>query len=279
MSDKNTILPEFPPELSRLGQIFNNRTPDRKLMSLFITAGYPHPDETVDLVLGFEKAGADIIELGMPFSDPLADGPTIQHSSEVALANGITMDMIFGMVRQIREKSAIPVVLMGYINPVFSYGIDRFFKKAAESGADGVILPDVPVEESGYAEEYSRRYGVPIICLVAPNTGDERMQLIDQKSNGFVYCVSIAGVTGTRDGSEVSNSVDTFIERVNRNIKKNPVMIGFGIRNHESAMAISAKVDGFIVGSALIDNIRSHYPEKGWKDSLFEFVKELKYGK
>lgn len=279
MSDKNTILPESPPESSRLEQVFNNRTSDRKVMSLFITAGYPHPDETVDLVLGFEKAGADIIELGMPFSDPLADGPTIQHSSEVALANGITMDMIFGMVRQIREKSAIPVVLMGYINPVFSYGIERFFKMAAESGADGVILPDVPVEESGYAEEHARRYGVPIICLVAPNTGDERMQLIDQKSNGFVYCVSIAGVTGTRDGSEVSNSVDTFIERVNRNIKKNPVMIGFGIRNHENAMAISEKVDGFIVGSALIDNIRSHYPEKGWKDSLFEFVKELKHGK
>jgi tryptophan synthase alpha chain len=279
MSDKNTLLPDTTTESSRLEQVFKNRRPDRKVMSLFITAGYPHPDETVDLVLGFEKAGADIIELGMPFSDPLADGPTIQHSSEVALANGITIDRIFGMVRQIREKSAIPVVLMGYINPVFSYGIERFFKKAAESGADGVILPDVPVEESGYAEEYARHYGVPIICLVAPNTGDERMKLIDQKSNGFVYCVSIAGVTGTREGSEVSSSVDTFIERVNRNIKKNPVMIGFGIRNHDSAMAISKKVDGFIVGSALIDNIRSHYPEKGWKDSLFEFVKELKHGK
>ncbi|MFU8859965.1 MAG: tryptophan synthase subunit alpha, partial [Cyclonatronaceae bacterium] len=213
MTDKKTNPTDTLPDSNRLEQVFKNRKPYRKVMSLFITAGYPHPDETVDLVLGFEKAGADIIELGMPFSDPLADGPTIQHSSEVALANGITMDRIFGMVREIREKSTIPIVLMGYINPVFSYGIERFFQKAAESGADGVILPDVPVEESGYAEEYARRYGVPIICLVAPNTGDERMKLIDQKSSGFVYCVSIAGVTGTREGSEISNSVDSFVER------------------------------------------------------------------
>ncbi|TVQ13007.1 MAG: tryptophan synthase subunit alpha [Balneolaceae bacterium] len=279
MTENNPSISVASPQSDRLGRVFKNRKADQKLMSLFITAGYPHPDETVDLVLGFEKSGADIIELGMPFSDPLADGPTIQHSSEVALANGITMDKIFDMVIRIREASEIPIVLMGYINPVFNYGIERFFKRAAECGADGVILPDVPVEESGYADEYAKRYGVPIICLVAPNTGDERMQLIDQKSNGFVYCVSIAGVTGTRDDSEVSSSVDTFIQRVNRKIKKNPVMIGFGIRNHESAMAISKHVDGFIVGSALIDNIRSHYPEKGWKDSLFEFVKELKHGK
>jgi len=279
MTENNPSISVASPQSDRLGRVFKNRKADQKLMSLFITAGYPHPDETVDLVLGFEKSGADIIELGMPFSDPLADGPTIQHSSELALANGITMDKIFDMVIRIREASEIPIVLMGYINPVFNYGIERFFKRAAECGADGVILPDVPVEESGYADEYAKRYGVPIICLVAPNTGDERMQLIDQKSNGFVYCVSIAGVTGTRDDSEVSSSVDTFIQRVNRNIKKNPVMIGFGIRNHESAMAISKHVDGFIVGSALIDNIRSHYPEKGWKDSLFEFVKELKHGK
>jgi tryptophan synthase alpha chain len=279
MTENNPSIPVAPPHSDRLGRVFKNRKADKRLMSLFITAGYPHPDETVNLVLGFEKSGADIIELGMPFSDPLADGPTIQHSSEVALANGITMDKIFEMVIRIREVSEIPIVLMGYINPVFNYGIERFFKRAAECGADGVILPDVPVEESGYADEYAQRYGVPIICLVAPNTGDERMQLIDQKSNGFVYCVSIAGVTGTRDDSEVSSSVDTFIQRVNRNIKKNPVMIGFGIRNHESAMAISRHVDGFIVGSALIDNIRSHYPKKGWKESLFEFVNDLKHGK
>jgi tryptophan synthase alpha chain len=266
-------------KISRLDRVFGERRAGEKVMSLFITAGYPEPDSTVGLVLGFEKAGADIIELGMPFSDPLADGPTIQHSSEIALQNGITMDRIFEMLTEIRSTSELPVVLMGYINPVFSYGIGQFFKKASESGADGVILPDLPVEESEYVEEYSARYNVPVIYLVAPNTPDDRMRMIDAKSNGFVYCVSIAGVTGARSGHEVTRSVDTFIDRVKKNITRNPVMIGFGIRNHENAMAISERVDGFIVGSALIDQIRQSFPENGWRDSLFEFVRVLKSGK
>jgi tryptophan synthase alpha chain len=272
-------MPDQTVQINRLKQVFAGKNGDQKVMSLFLTAGYPHPDHTVDLILGFEKAGADIIELGMPFSDPLADGPTIQHSSEVALANGITMDGIFEMVGKIREKSEIPIVLMGYINPVFNYGIERFFGRAAECGADGVILPDVPVEESSWIEQFAAASGVPVIYLVAPNTGDERMKLIDEKSAGFVYCVSIAGVTGAREGTELSKSVASFIERVKRNITRNPVLIGFGIRNHQNAMAISKEVDGFIVGSALIDEIRKNYPEEGWKDSLFEFVSVLKHGK
>lgn len=247
-------------------------------MSLFLTAGYPDLDSTVELVLGFEQNGADIIELGMPFSDPLADGPTIQYSSTIALEQGITMEGIFSMVREIRSHSEIPLILMGYINPVLRYGLEDFFRQARDSGVDGLILPDIPPEESGLVENYSEEYGIPLIYLVAPNTPDERMKNIDAKSQGFVYCVSVTGVTGAREGDEVARSVERFIDRVDQNIVHNPTMIGFGIKSHEDARRIAARADGFIVGSALIDTIREHFDRKGWKDEVFAFVKSLKYG-
>lgn len=276
MSDTKTA------HTNRINNLFESRDAsggeDEKLMSLFLTAGYPDLESTVDLILGLEANGAELIELGMPFSDPLADGPTIQHSSTQAIANGITMEKIFGMVRQVRKQSEIPVILMGYINPVLRYGADRFCKDAAEAGVDGLILPDIPVEESGIIKEYADEYGLSLIYLVAPNTSDERMKIIDEASQGFVYCVSVTGVTGARDGEEVARSVNRFIERVNRVITKNPKMIGFGIKSHEDAQNIAREADGFIVGSALIDTIRKNYPEEGWKDRVFEFVKSMKYG-
>lgn len=263
---------------NRIEQLFENRDRSSKVMSLFLTAGYPDLQSTVDLILGFEKNGADLIELGMPFSDPLADGPTIQYSSNIAIGNGITMERIFEMVRQIREESDIPLILMGYVNPVLRYGLEKFFRTASEAGVDGLILPDIPVEESTLVDRAAETYGLPIIYLVAPNTSDERMRRIDEKSEGFVYCVSVTGVTGARDGEEVSRSVNRFIARVNENVKNNPKMIGFGIKSHKDAVRISEKADGFIVGSALIDTIRTHYPEEGWQERVFAFVHELKYG-
>lgn len=248
-------------------------------MSLFLTAGFPGLDSTVDLVLGFEKNGADMIELGIPFSDPLADGPTIQYSSDIAISNGITLDKIFEMVSAIREKSEIPIILMGYMNPVLRYGVESFCKKAAAVGVDGLILPDIPVEESGLIDEFASEAGLSIVYLVAPNTTNERMQLADQKSGGFVYCVSVTGVTGARSGDEVSNSVSSFIERVRSNVTINPVMIGFGIRSHEDAQSIASNADGFIVGSALIDVVKKTYPQEGWKQAVFSFVHSLKFGK
>jgi len=265
---------------NRLTKLFQQRNgmADEKIMSLFLTAGYPTLDDTVDLILGVEKAGADIIELGMPFSDPLADGPTIQESSYRAIKNGINLSGIFKQVKQIREQSDIPIVLMGYLNPVLHYSIETFCKDASEAGVDALILPDVPVEESAIIESEAEKNQLSLIYLVAPNTSDERMKMIDERSDGFVYCVSVTGVTGARSGEEVQKSVDRFINRVNQNIKKNPVLIGFGIKNHQDAMHISQKVDGFIVGSALIDMIKSGFPKEGWKDNVFQFVKELKYG-
>lgn len=264
--------------MNRITKKFKDKGSE-KIMSLFITAGYPDLQSTVDLVLGFEKNGADMIELGVPFSDPLADGPTIQYSSEVAISNGISIDKILDMVIAIRKESDIPIILMGYMNPILRYGISKFCIKAASVGVDGLILPDIPFEESGMIEKEATENNLPIIYLVAPNTSDERMQLADQKSDGFVYCVSVTGVTGARDGNEVSDSVSKFIERVRVNVTKNPVLVGFGIKSHQDAESIASNTDGFIVGSALIDNIRKSYPNENWKKDVFSFVHSLKFGK
>lgn len=264
--------------MNRIKKAFDNKKPEEKLLSLFITAGYPDLDSTVELILGFEKSGADLIELGIPFSDPLADGPTIQYSSDVAISNGITMDTIFEMVRNVRKSSQIPIILMGYMNPVLRYGVSKFCSEAKAAGVDGLILPDIPVDESAIIEQHASENDLSVIYLVAPNTSDVRMKLADSKSEGFVYCVSVTGVTGARDGKEISDSVNTFIERVRKNVLNNPVMIGFGIKSYEDARRIASNADGFIVGSALIDAIRNTYPEKGWKKSVFSFVHSLKYG-
>lgn len=264
--------------MNRIETVFANRKKDEKLLSLFITAGYPTVKDTADLVLGFEKNGADLIELGIPFSDPLADGPTIQYSSEIAIKNGINIDMIFDQVKEIREKSDIPVVLMGYMNPILKYGVEPFCKKAAQVGVDGLILPDIPADEDTIIQKEAEKYNLYLVYLVAPNTTDERMKMIDKKSQGFVYCVSVAGVTGAREGYEVSDSVNKFIDRVKTNITKNPTMIGFGIKSFEDARLIAARADGYIVGSALIETIRKYFPEDQWKENTFKFVKSLKFG-
>lgn len=264
--------------MNRIQHVFNDRKADDKLMSLFITAGYPDLESTVDLILGFEENGADMIELGMPFSDPLADGPTIQYSSDVAIKNGITMDKIFEMVKEVRKQSEIPIILMGYMNPALRFGVDKFTQKAREAGVDGLIIPDIPLEENGIIKEHAEKNDLDIIHLVAPNTSDERMKRADENSQGFVYCVSVTGVTGARDGEEVSKSVERFIERVRANITRNSVMVGFGIKTHEDAQNIASNADGFIVGSALIDTIKKHYPNDGWQSELFSFVHALKFG-
>ncbi len=262
---------------NRMKRVFE-QAGGKKIMNLFLTAGFPTPEDTAELILGYEKNGADIIELGMPFSDPLADGPTIQYSSEVAIKAGTDIARIFEIVKQVREKSEIPIVLMGYLNPVMHYGIQRFFDDGARAGIDGLILPDVPVEESGIIAEASEKHGIPLIYLVAPNSTDERMKLVDERSGGFVYCVSVTGVTGARKGDEVDQSVKRFIERVNRKITKNPVLIGFGISSHEDAVRISEKADGFVVGSALINNIRENSEHTDWKQRHFRFIHQLKHG-
>lgn len=264
---------------NRISQVFDQHDDSSKVMSLFITAGYPDPKATIDLILGFEENGVDMVELGMPFSDPLADGPTIQYSSNAAIEHGITMDKIMEIVRSVRKQSDIPIILMGYINPIISHGIEKFCEEASDAGVDGLIIPDIPMEEAGILRDKAAENGLPMIYLVAPNTSDERMREIDRRSKGFVYCVSVTGVTGAREGDEVAKSVQKFIDRVKQNVTENPKMVGFGIKSHEDAQRIAKDMDGFIVGSALIDTIRENYPESGWKDEVFAFVRRLKYGK
>jgi tryptophan synthase alpha chain len=261
----------------RIKRVFD-RQAHQKIMSLFITAGYPDLESTAELIAELEKSGADIIELGMPFSDPLADGSTIQKSSEIAIENGTDLDKIFDMVREVRKSSEIPIVLMGYINPILHYGIDQFFEHAAQVGVDGFILPDVPVEESGLISTAIRSRDMALIYLVAPNTTDARMRLIDSESEGFVYCVSVTGVTGAREGNTVADSVDTFIDRVRTNVTRNPVLVGFGIKSHNDAMKVSQKVEGFVVGSALINFIGANYPNSDWVQRAGSFVREIKSG-
>ena len=263
--------------MSRLKTLFD--TPRAEpVFSLFLTGGFPEKDSTVDLVLKLEAAGADIIELGMPFSDPLADGPTIQYASDIAIRNGVGVPQVIAMAREIRKSSDIPLVLMGYINPVIHYGMEAFFKDAGEAGVDGIILPDIPVEESEPIRALCQTYGLDLVFLVAPNTTDERMRVVDSLSSGFVYCVSVTGVTGARDGEDVNKSVDRFKTRVKANVVKNPVMVGFGIKSHEDAKRIASGLNGFIIASALIGTIRSHYPAPDWKERVVQFVRSVKTG-
>lgn len=263
---------------NRIETLFAQQEDSSKVTSLFVTAGYPELESTSELIVGMAQNGADMIELGMPYSDPLADGPTIQYSSHIALENGITIDQIFTMVQQAREDTQVPIVLMGYINPILQYGMKEFCSKAQAVGVDGLIVPDLPPEESALLEEHAANHQLQLIFLVAPNTTDRRMQLIDEKSKGFVYCVSVTGVTGARQGDEVSSSVDQFIGRVQKNVTHNPVLVGFGIKSHEDAMQIADGTDGFIVGSALIDTIKKYYPDDRWKEKTCNFVHQLKYG-
>jgi tryptophan synthase alpha chain len=226
------------------------RLREEKALVCFITAGFPMLDATVPLVLEIEKGGADIIELGMPFSDPLADGPVIQQSSQAALSNGITLDKILSSVKTIRKSSAIPLVLMGYLNPILAYGAEKFFKSAASSGVDGIILPELPFEESKTYQSIFNRTGLAHIQLVTPTTSPERIALIDHASSGFLYCVSSTGVTGSRNTMS-----GTYLGSVKMHAKKNPVLVGFGIRTPMDARRIAAYADGVIIGSALIERI------------------------
>lgn len=263
--------------INRIDKLFNSPKKE-KIVSPFITAGYPDLQSTAKLIAGMAENGADMIELGMSYSDPLADGPTIQFASTKALENGITMNRIFEDIVEARKQTDIPILLMGYLNPVLQYGVARFCQDVQQAGVDGLIIPDLPPEESTILEEAALSNRLKLIFLVAPNTSDERMRMIDNKSSGFVYCVSVTGVTGARQGSEVADSVNRFIERVRQNVTKNPVLIGFGIKSHDDAQKIAHHTDGFIVGSALINTIKEHYPNGGWEEKVFEFVKHLKYG-
>ena len=243
------------------------RKQNKKALVLFLTAGFPKLESTVPLVLKLAEAGADIIEIGMPFSDPLADGPIIQASSQRAIKNGITLVRILEQVKEIRRYSEIPFVLMGYLNPILHYGQERFFADAAKAGVDGVILPEVPLEEADRFLLLTRKYHLADILLVSPATSDKRIRNIDKVTSGFLYCVSTTGVTGRSN----FGNIESYVKRVKHNAKKNPVLVGFGIKTPADAHRIAQYADGVIVGSALIQRIAKENSVKeicGWVRQL-----------
>ena len=236
----------------------------------FITCGDPSLEVTEQLVYAMEEAGADLIELGIPFSDPTAEGPVIQRANVRALSGGVTTDKVFDMVVKIRKNSSVPMVFMTYANVVFSYGTERFIKTAAEIGMDGLILPDVPFEEKEEFDPICKQYGLDLVSLIAP-TSHERISMIAKEANGFVYCVSSLGVTGTR--TEITTNVGEMVELVKK-AKDIPCAIGFGISTPEQAKKMAASADGVIVGSAIVKIIAKYGREAA--QPVFEYVKSMK---
>ena len=232
----------------------------------FVTAGDPNLATTKELIREIVANGADIVEIGIPFSDPVAEGPAIQKADERALANGINTDDIFGMVAELRTEIATPFVFMTYINPVFVYGIDKFMARCSEVGIDGIIIPDVPFEEKHLVQAACRKNGVTLISMVAPSSA-ERIAMIAKEAEGFLYVVSSLGVTGVR--SDITTDIGTILAEI-RKVSDIPCAVGFGISNAQQAKAMSEAADGVIIGSAII-NIMEKYGEDSPKP-VGEFV-------
>lgn len=220
----------------------------------FITAGDPNLDITIELVLKMAAEGADIIELGIPFSDPVAEGPVIQDADYRALEAGFTTDKLFTTVKKIREKTNVPLIFMTYINPVFKYGTEKFMKNAKEAGIDGIIVPDMPFDEREELLGTCKKYDITLIYMIAP-TSKQRIQMIAKESEGFLYCVSSLGVTGVR--SEIKTDISEMISLA-KEVTTTPCAVGFGISTPEQAREISNKCDGVIVGSAIVKIIEEY---------------------
>lgn len=252
--------------MSNIKKVFENG----KAFIAFITCGDPNLQTTEQIIYEMAQNGADLIELGIPFSDPTAEGPVIQSANERALKNGVTTDKIFDMVARVRQKTDIPMVFMTYANVVFSYGIERFMKKSAELKMDGLILPDIPFEEKEEFSSVCQQYGLDYISLIAP-TSNDRIAMIASEASGFVYCVSSLGVTGMR--SEITTDLGAMVSLVKAQ-KDVPCAIGFGISTPEQAKKMSGFADGVIVGSAIV-KICAQYGEDSPK-YIGEYVREMK---
>lgn len=238
-----------------------------RAMGLFLTAGFPAPDATLPILRAVDEAGADFVELGMPFSDPVAEGLPIQEASERALRQGATMAGTFETAAAFRRQSDTPLVLMGYANPVLRYGIGDFCRDAASSGVDGLILPDLPPEEAEELEAAAADHGLSVTHLIAPNTSETRVRLVDARSTGFVYAVSVTGLTGSGLGD--ADATDAYLARA-RALVDGPLLVGFGIKTHADAVRLSRHTDGFIVGSALIREAARLWDDPDLTDSQRE---------
>jgi tryptophan synthase alpha chain len=253
--------------MSRISEVFVQ--PGRKALISYVTAGYPDADATLKVVPLLAENGSDIIELGIPFSDPLADGVTIQNSSYHALRNGITPAGCLEIASELRKKVDVPLVFMTYYNPVFSYGIDRFCKDCADAGIDGLIIPDLPPEEGAEVETSSGNHGIDLIYLLAPTSNEERIKLAAGKSRGFVYLVSLTGVTGARE--ILPADLKSFITKV-RKVTEKPLCVGFGISTPDQAGQVAEMADGVIIGSRIVQYMEAD----GSYSGLAGFIRDLR---
>lgn len=252
--------------MNRIKHLFDS---NKNILSIYFTAGYPKKEDTSTVIKTLAEQGVDLLEIGLPFSDPLADGPVIQESSTKALSNGMSSEVLFEQLKDIRNEVSIPLIIMGYFNPVMQYGVEAFCKKCKEIGIDGLILPDLPLEE--YQEHYQaifEKYHLSNIFLITPQTSDERIRAIDNASNAFIYLVSTASVTGSQSGFGADQ--EAYFKRIADMNLKNPLIVGFGIKDKETFNQATKYTSGAIIGTAFINSIT----ENGI-DGIPNFIKRI----
>lgn len=256
--------------MNRIHYLFNNKK--ERVLSIYFTAGFPQLEDTIPVMEAIQAGGADIIEIGIPYSDPVADGPTIQESNKVALDNGMSMKLLFQQLVGFRAKIHLPVVLMGYLNPIMQYGMEEFCQKCKEVGIDGLIVPDLPMQQ--YLDEFKEifdRYGIVNTFLISPQTSEKRIREIDQNTDGFIYMVSSHSITGAK--ADISEEQVTYFERVKAMNLKNPRLIGFGISDAKTFSQASKFSHGAIIGSAFIKVIKE---STNLNQDIQEYLKGIK---
>lgn len=254
--------------MSRINELFASK--QKPLLSIYFTAGYPTLSSTLDIAEALENAGADFLEIGFPYSDPLADGPVIQQSSQQALQNGMTLNVLFEQLKELRKRVTIPVLLMGYFNPVLQYGVENFCQACADAGVDGVIIPDLPMYEyEGMYKDCFTSKGITNVFLITPHTSDERIRRIDKLSNGFIYLLSSSATTGKN--LTLNEEADNYFHRIQQMNLDNPTMIGFGISNRESFQKAAQYTRGAIVGSAFVKILA----EENYLEKISAFIEDL----
>ena len=253
-------------------KILSAKLDNRPALVPYLTVGYPRIEKSADIALKVLESGADMLELGIPFSDPIADGPTIQKTSFKALENGVNLSICMDVLTTIRENDdSSPIIFMGYFNPFFQYGLESFLSEASKRGLDGLIIPDLPMEESEAISEQCRRNGIHHIPLLAPTSTEERIKLSCEHAGGFIYCVSLTGVTGAREG--LSTGVEGLVNKI-RSHTNLPVLVGFGVSQRTDVQKISEFADGAVVGSAFLDHI-SGVEEGNEIAAAEEFIKNI----
>lgn len=255
--------------MNRLHKLFEHKK--ERVLSIYFTAGYPKLEDTLPIMKALQSAGADIIEVGMPYSDPIADGPTIQESNMVALENGMNMKKLFEQLTHMRETVSVPVVLMGYLNPIIQYGIEAFCKKCQELGVDGLIIPDLPVQQ--YLDEYKNLFelhGLSNTFLISPQTSEQRIREIDHHSKGFIYMVSSHSITGAK--SEISEEQKAYFKRVEKMNLNNSRLIGFGISDKKTFITASSYSQGAIIGSAFIKVLKD---SKDLSEDIHNYINSI----